>query len=219
MKFSIKVLMVAALPFFVISCNNEVSKENTPATETPTTAASFDGSQAVDLEASSLYWKGYKIMGNHGGTIALKEGNLQFEKGALTGGKFVVDMKSIKTTDLMDKGEEVSEEKANKDKSRLADHLMDPDFFDVNQFPDASFEITNSTAEGNNFQISGNLTIKGVTNEITFPAVLKDNTFEGTVPVDRTKFGIKYGSGSFFDNLGDRAIKDVFDLEVSLRMI
>lgn len=219
MKFSIKILIVAALPWLVISCNNETTKNEATSAEATTTEVNLDGDQAIDLETSKLYWKGYKIMGNHGGTVNLKEGNLKFNKGVLTGGKFVVDMKSVKATDLMNKGDEVSEEEANEDKDNLADHLMDPDFFDVNQFPDATFEITSATAEGNNFQISGNMTIKGATNEITFPAVLKDNTFEGTVPVDRTQFGIKYGSGSFFDNLGDRAIKDVFDLEVSLRLM
>lgn len=211
--------MVAALPFLIISCKNEAPKENAPLMELASAALNLDGGQAIDLEASSLYWKGYKIMGFHGGTVALKEGKLQFKKGTLTGGKFVIDMTSISSTDLMDKGEEIPEEKAIKDKSRLADHLMDPDFFDVNQFPDATFEITDAKAEGSNFQISGNLTIKGITQKITFPAVLKNNVFQGTVPVDRTQYGIKYGSGSFFDNLGNRAIKDVFDLEVSLKMI
>jgi polyisoprenoid-binding protein YceI len=220
MKFSSKFFLVVTPLLLVISCKTKTPENQTTPADITTAEVNLDGDQAIDLAASSLYWKGYKIMGHHGGTVDLKHGDLQFEKGSLKGGKFVVDMKSIKSTDLMDKGEEISEEKAKKDKSRLADHLMDPDFFDVHQFPEATFEITKATAEGNKFEISGNLTIKGVTNEITFPAVLKDDkTFEGTVAVDRTQFGIKYGSGSFFDNLGDRAIKDVFDLEVSLKII
>lgn len=223
MKFTLKVMLMATLPFFALSCSNEApaEKETTPTTETQAAPETVkNGSADIDLAASTIHWKGYKIMGNHTGTINLSEANLQFDNGNITGGHFIADMKSVKVTDLMDDGEEEEEapEEVEEDKNDLAGHLMDGDFFDAGNFPTAKFEITNAEASGNAYQITGNMTIKDVTDPVTFVAKLDNNTFTATVPVDRTKFGVKYGSGTFFENLGDRAIKDVFDLEVSLKL-
>lgn len=202
------------------SCKEQPKTSEAP-NEDSQVEVNFNGLKSVDTEHSTLYWKGYKIMGNHTGTIGLKSGSLVFDKGAITGGEFVVDMQSVKVTELMDSGEaeEEEEESDEDDKSDLAQHLMDADFFDSETHPTSTFQITNSTHSGNTYQINGNLTIKGVQKEASFEAQMNENILKGTLSIDRTQFGVTYGSGSFFENLGDRAIKDKFDIEVSLHII
>ena len=165
----------------------------------------------VDNVSSSVVWKGYKVTGSHTGTIAIKSGELDFKKGKLQSGKFQIDMTSIVVTDL--EGEY---------KGKLEGHLKSPDFFGVETNPIATFETT-SVQPGivaNNYNVAGNLTIKGITNEISFVATVNDakTPIETTasIKVDRSKFDVRYGSNSFFDNLGDKAIYDEFELEVKL---
>jgi polyisoprenoid-binding protein YceI len=210
----------------VLSCGSSTQNksENPSSKNSSTQAISLNGSKIIDLNNSKIHWKGYKILGNHTGTINLKEGNLEFDKGNMINGKFVVDMHSVKVTELMDEGEEEDDEEEEEespedDKNDLANHLINEDFFDAKKYPIASFSITKSSHTGNAYQITGNMTIKGITKEISFQAQLSDNQFKATIPIDRTKFGIKYGSGSFFSNLGDNIIKDNFDLVVALTFV
>jgi len=155
----------------------------------------------IKLGKSTVSWIGKKVTGAHEGTIALKAGDVILEDGALAGGTFVVDMTTIDVTDL--EGEY---------KGKLEGHLKSDDFFGVAKFPEATFVIT--SVEGS--IVKGDLTIKGHTEEQSFDLITKDNTISGKVMIDRTKFGIKYGSGSFFDNLKDKAIDDEFELNVNI---
>jgi len=165
----------------------------------------------VDNTNSTVVWKGYKVTGSHTGTIAMKSGELDFKKGKLKGGKFEIDMTSIIVTDL--EGEY---------KGKLEGHLKSADFFGVEENPTATFETTSVMAgeTANSYNVKGNLTIKGITNEISFVAIVDDTKtpIETTaaIKVDRSKFDVRYGSGSFFENLGDKTIYDEFDLEVKL---
>ena len=165
----------------------------------------------VDKENSTLVWKAYKVTGSHTGTITLKNGELKFKKGELKGGSFEIDMTTINVTDL--EGEY---------KGKLEGHLKSPDFFDVANNPTAKFKITkvNAADKANTYNVTGNLTIKNITNEISFVATVDDSksaiTTTASIKVDRSKFDVRYGSNSFFDNLGDKAIYDEFDLEVKL---
>ena len=165
----------------------------------------------MDKTNSSIVWKAYKVTGSHTGTIVLKDGELQFKKGVLQSGKFEIDMTSINVTDLQ--GEY---------KGKLEGHLKSPDFFNVAENPTASFTTTSVKAgEGaNSYNVVGNLTIKGITNEISFVANVDNSqtpiVSTASIKVDRSKFDVRYGSNSFFDNLGDKAIYDEFDLEVKL---
>lgn len=161
----------------------------------------------IKTDASTINWKAYKITGSsHEGTVSLKEGELIFDGKALTGGSFVVDMTSIKNTDM-------SGDMAGK----LEGHLKSDDFFGVEEHPTAKFVIKNIKGKGNTYKVIGDLTIKGKTNSISFVMNLNDNTLTATLKVDRTKYDIKYGSASFFDDLKDRAINDEFDLNISLK--
>jgi len=170
----------------------------------------FAGNQKVDTAKSSVKWLGKKVTGEHSGTIGIKEGSLNVEKSKITGGKVVIDMQSIVNTDLTDAGYN----------AKLVGHLKSDDFFGVATFPTAELVITKAESNGNNHTFSGNLTIKGVTNPASFTATSskdgKSTVYKGTLTIDRSKYNIKYGSKSFFDNLGDKVIYDEFTLDFSL---
>ena len=170
------------------------------------TTSVFAGTQKVDVAKSTVKWVGKKVTGEHSGTISVKEGALEVTNGKITGGKVVIDMNSIVDTDLAD---------ANWN-AKLVGHLKSDDFFGVTTYPTADLLITK--AEGTTF--SGNLTIKGITNPTSFSATAskdgKSTVYKGTITIDRSKYNIKYGSKSFFDNLGDKVIYDEFTLDFSL---
>lgn len=163
--------------------------------------------KSVNTEKSTVVWKGYKITGEHAGTVNVKEGTLDFEEGKLVGGGFAIDMTSMACTDM--EGEYGQ---------KLIGHLSSDDFFGIANFPTAKFEITKAIAYANgDYKIVGNLTIKEITQEISFRANLsEEGVATAKIVVDRSKFNVKYGSGSFFDGLGDKTIYDEFDLDVNL---
>lgn len=174
-------------------------------------AATSTTTYKADLVSSNIVWKGYKVTGEHTGTVKLKNGALQFADGKLSGGSFEVDMASINCVDL---------EGAVADK--LVGHLKSDDFFGVQKFPTAKFVITRAipTDSKGNYKIIGNLTIKETTKEVKFQANLTEAngqaTATGKITIDRSEFNVRYGSGSFFDNLGDKTIYDEFDLNITL---
>lgn len=166
----------------------------------------------VDTKASSFNWIGKKITGEHNGTINIQNGNLAVEGDKLVGGDFTIDVNSLKVLDLKDADYN----------AKLTGHLKSADFFDVAKYPTANFKITKATPKGGaNYDIAGNLTINGVTQAITFPATVSVDkkgtaTAAAKFEVDRTKFGSKYASKSFFDAIGDKAIYDNFIVDVKL---
>ena len=165
--------------------------------------------KTINVETSTVEWKGYKVTGSHTGTIMVQSGTLSFdEAGSLTGGNFVIDMTSITNTDMAGKG----------GAAKLEGHLKSPDFFGVETHPTAAFEITKVVSRGTpgSYKIVGNLTIKETTKEIKFSADITENSAAAKIVLDRSDFNVKYGSGSFFDGLGDKTIYDEFDLMLNL---
>ncbi len=160
----------------------------------------------ADTEKTTLQWLGEKVMGQHTGTINLKDGWLTLNNNQIVSGEFNIDMASLK------------ESESNQ---MLEKHLKSDDFFGVEKFPTAKLVLTGSDSfEKGTAVVRGSLTIKGTTNPIEFKALLQKKD-EGTwffanIIIDRTKFNIRYGSGSFFDNLGDKAIYDEFKVKVNL---
>ena len=189
-----KIFLSLILSFFtIISFSQEIIKVNT--------------------DASSLIWTGYKLTSSHEGTIQLKSGELEIKDGKLVGGEFIIDMTSIKNTDIED--EEY--------RDKLDKHLKDDDFFGVEKYSEAKLRITKVIApktEGENYQITADLTIKGITHSINFSSEVKINNdaflATSTIKFDRTKWDIKYNSGSFFDDLGDYMILDEVQLKLFL---
>ena len=160
----------------------------------------------VNTETSKVTWKAYKVTGSHTGTVNLNSGALIFADGVLTGGEFEVDMASLISTDL--DGEY---------KGKLEGHLKSDDFFGVEKFPTSMLVFTNVTASGkNSYEVTGDLTIKGITKSITLDVSIYGSKATATMKVDRAQYDVRYGSGSFFENLGDKTIYDEFDLVVDL---
>jgi polyisoprenoid-binding protein YceI len=163
--------------------------------------------KVVNVDASKVTWKAYKVTGSHEGNINLASGNLDFNGTTLSGGAFVVDMTTINTTDL--EGES---------KQKLEGHLQSDDFFGTTKHKTAALEITSVKASGKNaYTATANLTIKNITKKVNFTISVYGNKATASLKVDRTEFDIRYGSGSFFDNLGDKTIYDEFDLVVDLQ--
>ncbi|MBV1925064.1 MAG: YceI family protein [Dokdonia sp.] len=171
-----------------------------------TTANTNPIKKEVKVKESSITWLGKKFGGQHNGTIALKEGTFIMEGDQLTGGNFVIDMTTITVTDL----------EAGKGKEKLEGHLNSDDFFGAENHPTATFEITKVTKGATSYLVDGNLTIKGKSIPHQIKLAQNGNTFTTTMNIDRTKFGITYKSGSIFDGLKDKAIKDNFELTISL---
>lgn len=160
----------------------------------------------IKIENSKVVWKGYKVTGSHEGTINLKSGFLTFNEGNLNGGEFVMNMNSLITTDL--EGEY---------KGKLEGHLKSDDFFGVEKNPTAALIFTKVEQNGKNaYKVTGDLTIKGITKQIVFDFSVYGNKATTSLKIDRTKYDVRYGSTSFFDNLKDKAIYDEFDLIADL---
>lgn len=165
-----------------------------------------EGDKKVKTESSKVVWKGYKVTGSHEGVINMTSGTLSFKNDQLTDGSFVIDMTSITNTDMQ--GEY---------KGKLEGHLKSDDFFGVAQYPTATLDFKKVKANGkNSYTVTGDLTIKGKTNSITFTMSVYGNKASASLKIDRTKFGVQYGSTSFFEGLKDKAIYDEFDLVVDL---
>jgi polyisoprenoid-binding protein YceI len=174
-------------------------------------AAKMTYNYNVDVKSSNIVWKGYKVTGEHTGDVKLKNGSLQFADGKLSGGSFEVDMNTITCKDMQ--GEYGD---------KLVGHLKSEDFFGVDKYPTAKFTITRVIPQDTkgNYKIVGNLKIKESTKEVKFFANVSEQgnmvKATGTMKIDRSEYNIQYGSGSFFDNLGDKTIYDEFDLAVEL---
>ena len=165
----------------------------------------------VNTENSTVKWKGSKIAESHEGTINIQKGALMIRHGLLVGGQISIDMRSITNTDI----------ESPKYKGILEGHLKDVDFFNVTDFPTASITITNAVkGEGNFYKVVADLTIKGITHPISFAADVNVNglNFLATakIKIDRTKWDIKYNSGNFFKDLGDKLILDEIEFDIFL---
>lgn len=161
---------------------------------------------SVNVDNSTLNWKGYKPTGTHNGTITLASGNIFLKNNKITGGNFVADMSTIKESE---------------DNSKLENHLKSEDFFEIVVFPIAKFEITEITNKGEKIQVTGNITIKGITKQIAFPAALLVNEdslvlTSDTFQINRADFNVKFKSKSFFNDLKDKFVNDEFDFQVTI---
>lgn len=161
----------------------------------------------VNTNKSSIEWLGKKIGGQHEGMIQVKSGSFELKEDKIVAGNFVVDMTTITNTDL-------ESETYNQ---KLVGHLKSDDFFGVEKYPTANFVLTKSSAFSmGKATVSGDLTIKGKTERTSFDVTREGNVYSGKIVIDRSKYDVKYGSNSFFDNLGDKAIDDIFTLDVKL---
>jgi len=160
----------------------------------------------ADTEKTELVWLAEKVTGQHTGTVKLKSGWLDWQNNKITSGEFIIDMTSLNESE---------------NNERFEGHMRSDDFFSIDKFPTAKLAISASGSfDKGSGEVFGSLTIKDITNPISFKAVMQkkdDGTwFFANIIIDRTKFDIKYGSGSFFDDLGDKTIFDEFKLRINL---
>lgn len=169
----------------------------------------FAKDYGVNAVSSTLEWEAKKVTGQHVGAITFGEGTLQVEKKKITGGKVTVDMNTLVNTD------------GGGPNKNLIGHLKSDDFFSVAKFAQATLEVKNVTFKSDNlYHFTADLTIKGITAPVEFDAEVNltsdQVTATGTMVVNRTKYDIKYRSGSFFSDLGDKMIYDDFTLKFKL---
>lgn len=212
-----KNLMILALAFLFVACGAAPEGEQVDAQDAveTTTPAVETVSVAVDTDASVINWVGAKFTGDqHTGTINIAEGKLMTEGSNLVGGNFVIDMSTITVKDEMPEAT----------KAKLVGHLSTGDFFEVDKFGKASFEITSIDAVQGNAEathnITGNLTMKDVTKSITIPATvtITESGIYAKTPqfvIDRTQWGVVYNSTSA-GALKNKAIKDEIALQINL---
>jgi polyisoprenoid-binding protein YceI len=161
----------------------------------------------IDVKASTIKWVGKKVTGEHSGTVNFKDGAVVLKGKKLVGGSFTVDMTSLTSTDL-----------TGEYQGKLNGHLKADDFFGTDKFPTAKLVIKTIGAKSKDvYTATADLTIKGITKPVTFDIAVDGNTATTAFKVDRTKYDIKYGSGSFFEGLGDKTINDEFELTVALK--
>ncbi|MDB5227914.1 MAG: yceI [Bacteroidota bacterium] len=166
----------------------------------------------INPSKSTIEWTGKKVLGQHNGTVNISEGFLQVTNNVISGGSFIIDMTSIKDIDLKDEGYN----------QKLIGHLKSADFFNAEKFPTATVELKKIEKYKTigNYKITADVTIKGITNPVVFDADLNQtgNTYSGTanIVIDRSKWDVRYGSSSFFDNLGDKTISNDIQLTVKI---
>ena len=210
----------AALFFTACGDNTNGQAENTTTVTTEATAGDTGAVEGdvytVAQEESKVTWNGKKVAGEHSGNINLKGGELLVANDQVVGGTFAIDMTTITNTDIA----------SAEDNGKLVGHLKSDDFFGVDKHPTATFTITkitpiaNAAAGAANYNVEGDLELKGKTNPVSFPATISvENgvaTAKADVTVDRTQYDIRYGSDSFFDNLGDNAIDNNFTVSFAV---
>ena len=201
---SVVVIAISAFTF------NRVSNSTPEFTDDSKVKA---GIYEANVKSSKVGWIGRKITSSHNGTVELERGSLEFDNNGLKGGSFELDMTTIKCLDLTDK----------KKNAKLVGHLKSDDFFSVEKHPKVTFVITSVKKQKkgtDNYDITGDLTIKGITHPLSFPAKIEGKgdkvNASATMKFDRAKYKVKFQSGSFFENLGDKAIYDDIEMDVAL---
>ena len=171
------------------------------------TAAVSAQTKNINTTTSTIEWVGKKVTGQHNGTVNFKDGALVFKKNKLAGGTFTVNMTSLTATDL-----------SGEYQGKLNGHLKADDFFGTDKFPTATLVFKKiGTKSANVYNVTADLTIKGITKPVTFEMTVANNTATTKFMVDRTKYDIKYNSKSFFESIGDKAIYDDFELAVAVK--
>jgi polyisoprenoid-binding protein YceI len=214
-KTSLNIAFVALVALGITSCKDGAKESKTSEVKETLTATLAATPYTIQTEKATISWLGSKPVGTHTGTINVQDGAFYLQGTTIESGKFVIDMSSITVTDLDE----------NSGKESLESHLKgtvegkEGDFFNVTKYPTATFEVTGVTYMDGKTIMSGNLTMLDTTQNISFPVLItnQNNMVQvksETFTIDRTKWGINYGSKSIFDNLGDKFIAD--DMEITI---
>lgn len=205
-------LFIIAILLTFLGCNDKAKEAETKEAQSTATSNASTEVFKTDISKSTIEWKGFKPTGSHYGTISISEGTFEVDNGMIKSGTFAIDMNSITVTDIP------VEDDGNAD---LTSHLKSNDFFDVETYPTAKLEITGMASVNGKMVLSGNLSMKDATNNISIPVNTSVNGNQMTLTskaftIDRTKWNIKYKSKSFFGDLKDKFIHDEIELKVNL---
>ncbi|WP_066220746.1 YceI family protein [Formosa haliotis] len=216
-KRILSLMFIAALGVTLNACKNTSKEASTTEAEPVAESVDATAKYKIDVENSTIEWKGFKPTGTHNGTINIDSGVLTTEGNTIQSGTVIIDMNTIVALDV--EGDK---------KDNLEAHLKgtvegkEGDFFNVTQFPSAAFEITGvSTNDAGKTMLSGNLSIRGIKKNVSFPVTVSttDSTLSivsDSFSIDRTLWGVNYGSKSVFDNLGDKFINDDIELKINV---
>lgn len=201
MKKLITLLMFVSL----VSCNMNSNKSEE--TNNVTVNAS-DAIYNINQDESSLTWTGREVStSSHYGTINFTSGQFEVADGLISQGEFFVDMTSINVQDL-----------TGGSKERLEGHLRSDDFFSVESFPSAHLYISSSELiSDGKWMVNGFLTIKDISHPVLFEMANTEDGWTANLVFDRSKYNVKFRSGTFFENLGDKLIYDDIELEINLK--
>ena len=202
-----KFLTIVALGVAIIGCKKKADEATTTEAEEVATSEAASTKYMANATESVIEWTGYKPTGKHNGTIKVETGVFTVNNGELESGSFIIDMNSLKDTD---------------GSAKLEGHLKSADFFDVEKYASAAFEVTGFDMVDGKSMLSGNLTLKDVKNNVTFPVSTSVDGDMFTLTsemftIDRSKWNVQYGSKSFFDDLGDKFINDDIELKVTVK--
>ncbi|OAB75787.1 YceI family protein [Cochleicola gelatinilyticus] len=210
-------VLIAVLAVGAVSCKDAKNGTDTKEAQEVAEATEMSVEYTVDTAASKVQWEGSKPAGTHNGTVNVSSGTVSTNDGVIEAGNFVIDMSSITVEDLEGEGKESLEAhlKGTVDEKK-------EDFFNINQYPTASFELTGVSNKEGKTMVDGNLTIKDKTNNISFPATVAMNGDSMTLTsepfvIDRTEWGVNFMSKSVFDDLKDKFISD--DITLTVRLV
>lgn len=206
-------LLFLAISTVLVGCKKKADEASTTEAVETTVATLESVKYMADPSNSSIEWKGFKPTESHNGTINLESGVFSFKEDVIESGTFLIDMNSIVVLDIP------ADKKGN---ANLVGHLKNEDFFDAEKYPNAVFEVTGFETKDGQAMLSGNFTMKEQKNNITIPVSISTEgdmltlTSE-TFTIDRSKWNVKYGSESFFDNLGDKVISNDIELKFNIQ--
>jgi polyisoprenoid-binding protein YceI len=208
-----KNIFIIGIVITLISCNSKPSGEKTSAGDAQAVSQAAGVEYVLNTDSAYINWTGSKPGKDHFGVVSVTEGKVNVSEDKIVSGSFTIDLNTITDKDLEDA--EWS--------GKLVGHLKSPDFFDVAQFPTAKFEIVSVTekASADSVLITGNLTMKGISKSVSFPAFVKIDDSQisassSTFAIDRTQWGVNYGSKSIFAELKDKFINDEVKLSLNL---
>ena len=199
-----KKLFTFLMLIILASCN---TNPNQASTQQAQGVATVDNIYNIETAQSQITWTGREVStSSHYGTLDFVSGNFEISNGTIVNGEFIVDMTSINNQDM-----------EGDSKARLEGHLKSDDFFSVESYPTASISINSSELiSDGKWNVSADLSIKGFTHPVNFEMISSEDGWSANLVFDRSKYDVRFRSGSFFENLGDKLIYDDIELSINL---
>ena len=199
-----KKLFTFLMLVILASCNTNPNQASTQQAQGVATA---DNIYNIETAQSQITWTGREVStSSHYGTLDFVSGNFEISNGAIVNGEFIVDMTSINNQDM-----------EGDSKARLEGHLKSDDFFSVESYPTAAISINSSELiSDGKWNVSADLSIKGFTHPVNFEMISSEDGWSANLVFDRSKYDVRFRSGSFFENLGDKLIYDDIELSINL---